>query len=163
MTYHFKVYMVFRSNELGQGPDHGIVCWNEAILDTRMSIGTARNATEAVFYFVQRKRIFHFWSTEIRILCEAATETANQKLGTTPYINSRPREMHISALVSMRKPCEVYSKFCVSSCRFRWKRGVFALLRRYDALLIFWKNHFWIHNATFVHRTLIIKAGLRTA
>jgi hypothetical protein len=53
-------YMVFRSNELGQGPDHGIVCWNEAILDTRVSIGTARNATEVVFYFVPRKTRFPF-------------------------------------------------------------------------------------------------------
>jgi hypothetical protein len=52
--------MVFRSNELGQGPDHGIVCWNEAILDTRVSIGTARNDTEAVFYFVPRKARFPF-------------------------------------------------------------------------------------------------------
>jgi hypothetical protein len=53
-------YMVFRSNELGQRPDHGIVCWNEAILDTRVSIGTVRNATEAVFYFVPRKARFPF-------------------------------------------------------------------------------------------------------
>jgi hypothetical protein len=52
--------MVFRSNELGQGPDHGIVCWNEAILDTCMSIGMARNATKAVFYFVLRKARFLF-------------------------------------------------------------------------------------------------------
>jgi hypothetical protein len=52
---------------------------------------------------------------------------ADQKLGTTPHINSRPREMRIPALVSMRKPFEVYSKFFVRSCRFRWKRGVFAL------------------------------------
>jgi hypothetical protein len=52
--------MVFRSNELGQGPDHGIVCWNEAILDTRVSIGMARNATEVVFYFVPRKVCFPF-------------------------------------------------------------------------------------------------------
>jgi hypothetical protein len=52
--------MVFRSNELGQGPDHGIVCWNEAILDTRVSIGTSRNATEAVFYFVPCKVRFPF-------------------------------------------------------------------------------------------------------
>jgi hypothetical protein len=53
--------MVLKSNELGQGPDHGIVCWNKAILDTRMSIGTARNATEAVFYFVPRKARFPFF------------------------------------------------------------------------------------------------------
>jgi hypothetical protein len=62
---------------------------------------------------------------------------ANQKLGTTPHINSRPREMHISALISTHKPFEVYSKFCVSSYQFRWKRGVFALKRQYDVLLIF--------------------------
>jgi hypothetical protein len=54
-------YMVFRSNELGQGPNHGIVCWNEAILDMRMSIGMARNATEVVFYFVPRKACFPFF------------------------------------------------------------------------------------------------------
>jgi hypothetical protein len=52
--------MVFRSNELGQGPDHGIVCWNEAILDTRVSIGMARNDTEAVFYFAPWKAHFPF-------------------------------------------------------------------------------------------------------
>jgi hypothetical protein len=120
-------YMVFRSNELGQGPDHGIVCWNEAILDTRMSIGTARTLLRLFSILSHGKRVFHFWSTEIRILCEAATETTNQKLATTPHINSRPREMRISALISTRKPFEVYSKFCVSSYRFRWKRGVFAL------------------------------------
>jgi hypothetical protein len=49
-----------KNGELGQGPDHGIVCWNEAILDTRVSIGTARNATEVVFYFVPRKARFPF-------------------------------------------------------------------------------------------------------
>jgi hypothetical protein len=53
-------YMVFMSNELGQGPDPGIVCWNEAILDTRVSIGTSTKATKAVFYFVPRKACFPF-------------------------------------------------------------------------------------------------------
>jgi hypothetical protein len=52
---------------------------------------------------------------------------ADQKQGSTPHINSRPYEMRISALVLTRKPFEVYSKFCVSSCGFRWKRGVFAI------------------------------------
>jgi hypothetical protein len=52
--------MVFRANELGQGHNHGIVCWNEAILDTRVSIGMAMNATEVVFYFVPRKACFLF-------------------------------------------------------------------------------------------------------
>jgi hypothetical protein len=52
--------MVFRANELGQGPNHGIVCWNEAILDTRVSIGMARNATEAIFYVVPQKVCFPF-------------------------------------------------------------------------------------------------------
>jgi hypothetical protein len=41
------------------GPDHhGIVCRNEATLDTRVAIGMARNATEIDFRFVSREVLF---------------------------------------------------------------------------------------------------------
>jgi hypothetical protein len=109
-------YMVFTLNELGQGPDHGIVYRNEAILDTRVSIGTTRMLLRPFSVLSHGKRVFHFCSVKIGFLCEVATETANRKQGTTPHINSRHPKMRISALVSMREPFKVYSKFCASSC-----------------------------------------------
>jgi hypothetical protein len=39
---------------------------------------------------------------------EAATETTNGKLDTTPHINNRPHGIHITALVSSRKPLELF-------------------------------------------------------
>jgi hypothetical protein len=53
-------YMVFRSNELGQGPNHGIVCWNEAILNTRVSIGMARKLLRLFSILSHEKRVLHF-------------------------------------------------------------------------------------------------------
>jgi hypothetical protein len=70
---------------------------------------------------------FHFWRAEIVYLFKAATETWNQKLGTTPHINNRHPRIHISAFVSLRHPLEIYFGFCKSSYWFRWNRGGFAL------------------------------------
>jgi hypothetical protein len=54
--------------------------------------------------------------------CEAATESANGKLGTTSHINNRPPGIHISTLVSLRKSSDLSFEFCASSCRFHGKR-----------------------------------------
>jgi hypothetical protein len=54
------------------------------------------------------KCFFHFRSTETEFFCEVAIETRNQKLGTTPHINNRPPEIHISALVSLQNNATSY-------------------------------------------------------
>jgi hypothetical protein len=104
-----------------------IVCRNELISDTRVALGTARNATEAIFRFFPTESAFSIFYVPKSEFLVRHTEPDNRKLGTTPHINSRPPEMHMSALVSTRKPSEVYSELCASSCRFRWKQGGFAL------------------------------------
>jgi hypothetical protein len=76
------------------------------------------NATEADFRFFLQKVPFPFLECRNRVFCEAATEKRNQKVGTTPHINSRAPGMRISALVSLRKPLGVYFGFCASSGRF---------------------------------------------
>jgi hypothetical protein len=48
---------------------------------------------------------------KIGFFCEAATETTNRKLGTTPHINNRPHGVYISALFSSPKPSELFSGF----------------------------------------------------
>jgi hypothetical protein len=48
-------------------PDYGIIYQNEAISDTRMALGMARNATEANFHFVPRKVCFLFLECQNRI------------------------------------------------------------------------------------------------
>jgi hypothetical protein len=82
---------------------------------------------EADFCFVPRKVLFHFWSTKIGFFCEAATKMRNRKLGKTPHINSISPGIHISALILLPQPSEVFFEFCASSSRFRWNRGGFAL------------------------------------
>jgi hypothetical protein len=74
--------MAFRSNELGFGSDHGIVCRNKAISDTRVALEMARNAMEADFHFSHTKSAFSTFGVPKSgfFLCEAAIETANGKL-----------------------------------------------------------------------------------
>jgi hypothetical protein len=52
MTYHVGGCKDFRSNELGFGPEHDIVCWNEAISDKCVALGMERNAMETGFCLV---------------------------------------------------------------------------------------------------------------
>jgi hypothetical protein len=80
-------------------PNHNIVCQNEAILDTHVAPEIARNTTEADSCFVPRKVYFSFLECRNKGYCEAATETANGKLGTIAHINNRPPGIHISALI----------------------------------------------------------------
>jgi hypothetical protein len=87
---------------------------------------TEWKAMESILVWSHEKCLFHFRSAK-KGFCEAATETRNRKVGTTPHINSRPSGICISALFLLWQPLEVYSEFCASSCRFRWKRGGFAL------------------------------------
>jgi hypothetical protein len=63
----------------------------------------------------------------MRFFCEAATKTAYEKPGITPHINNGPPGIHISALVSSRKPSELFFEFYANLCRFRWNRGEFTL------------------------------------
>jgi hypothetical protein len=49
------------------GHDHGIVCRNEAISDTRMALGMARDAMEADFRFVPQKLLFPFLECQNRV------------------------------------------------------------------------------------------------
>jgi hypothetical protein len=109
------------------GPDHVIVCRNEAISDMHVDLGMARNATEANFHFVPQKVRFPFSECRNQVFCEAATKTANGKLGTTPHINNRPSRVHISALVSLHKLLDLFFGFYTNSCRFRWNWGGFSL------------------------------------
>jgi hypothetical protein len=80
-----------------------------------------------IFVLSNEKCVFHFQSAEIGFFCETDTETVNGKLCTTPHINNRLAGIHISALFLSRKPLELFSGFCASSCRFHWNRGGFAL------------------------------------
>jgi hypothetical protein len=52
--------MAFRSNKLGHGFDHGIVCQRNPIFDTRVALGTMMNTMEAVFHFIPQKVRFPF-------------------------------------------------------------------------------------------------------
>jgi hypothetical protein len=72
------------------GPDHGIVCRNEATSDMCVALRMARNATEADFFRPMRSAFSIFRVPKSGFFCEAATKTANGKLGTTPHINNRP-------------------------------------------------------------------------
>jgi hypothetical protein len=127
ITYHVQGCITFRLKWARFGLDHGIVCRNEAISDTRVALGMARNAKEADFCFVTWKVFFPFLECRNWVFCEAATETQNRKLEKTPHINNRPPGIRISGLVSFWQPSEVYFEFCASSCRFCWNRGGFAL------------------------------------
>jgi hypothetical protein len=80
-----------------------------------------------IFVLSNEKCVFLFRSTEIEFLCEAASETVNGNLRTTPHINNRPFGIHISALVSSHKPSMLFSGLCASSYQFCWNRGGFAL------------------------------------
>jgi hypothetical protein len=52
---------------VGLGHEHGIVCRNEAISDTRVAVGMVRNATKADFHFDRRKVLFPFSECRNRI------------------------------------------------------------------------------------------------
>jgi hypothetical protein len=121
MSYHIWGCMAFRSNELGHDLDHGIVCQNNPISDTRVAIGTTRDTTELVSCFVPWKVCFPFLECHNRVFCVAATELTFQKLDTTSHINNRPPMIRISALISTYESLEVSSKFWANSYRFRWK------------------------------------------
>jgi hypothetical protein len=87
-----------------------------------MALGVARNTRRLILVLSHEKCVFYFWSAEIDFSCEATTKTANEKLGTTPHINNRPSGIHISTLILSCKPSELFSRFYISSCRFRWNR-----------------------------------------
>jgi hypothetical protein len=44
--------MNFRSNEIGHGPNHVIVCRNDPIMDKHVGLGKASNVTKVVLLFV---------------------------------------------------------------------------------------------------------------
>jgi hypothetical protein len=69
---------------------------------------------EVDFRFLPRKVYFPFSECRNRVFYEIATETANGKLATTPHINNRSPRIHISALVSSRKPSELFFGFYAS-------------------------------------------------
>jgi hypothetical protein len=55
-------------------PNYGIVCWNEAISDTRMALGL-RGMLQRPFSILSHKKcIFYFRSAKIGFFCVAATE-----------------------------------------------------------------------------------------
>jgi hypothetical protein len=73
---------------LGQmsfGPDHGIVCRNEAISDMHVDLGMARNATEANFHFVPQKVRFPFSECQNRVFL-GSYQNGKRKAGhNTPH------------------------------------------------------------------------------
>jgi hypothetical protein len=60
MTYHVRGLQDFYVKGARIGPDHGVVCQNEAISDMRVALRMARIAMEADLRFVPRKVLFPF-------------------------------------------------------------------------------------------------------
>jgi hypothetical protein len=127
MTYDVRGCMTFSSNELGSALIMEYFVGTRPYRLHAWPLGWRGTPWRPIFVLSHEKYFFHFQSTEIGFLCEAATKTRNRKLGTAPHTNIRPPEIHISALVSLRHHPEVYFGFCESSYRFYWNRGEFAL------------------------------------
>jgi hypothetical protein len=127
MTYHVRGFMTFRLNELDSAMNMAEFVRTRPYLTRAWPLGWRGTPRRPIFISYYEKCFFHFQSTKIGIICEAATETRNQKLEKTPHIYSRPAGIRISALVLLRQPSEVFFEFCASCCRFRWNRGGFAL------------------------------------
>jgi hypothetical protein len=76
-----------------------------------MALGMERGTPwRPIFVSSNEKCVFYFRSAEIEFFCETATEMADGILGTTPLINSRPPEIHITALILSRKPLELIAR-----------------------------------------------------
>jgi hypothetical protein len=89
MTYHVRGFMAFTTNELGFGPDRGIVCQNEAISDTRVSLGAfplgwRGTPQRPIFVSSHEKCLFLFWNIEIGFLVRQLSKSKIERWAQHP-------------------------------------------------------------------------------
>jgi hypothetical protein len=78
MTYHVRIFMDFKPNELGHDLNHGIVFSNNPILCTCVHIGIANKVHIGSFHFLCIKNQFSFSTCQNWVYCEGSTENTLQ-------------------------------------------------------------------------------------